>query len=310
MFYCNSTVQSLQGIEDGTVGIVDGGSIQRGQVNQSRFLTVVPHRLAYDGKRDVLAFGNACPCVAGNVGGEGYGQAEHLSECLQVTVHVVEHCLVLPSPVALHAPYDGQEVWRACGAAGILTHYILHGPLPLDTEQLPRLPPAVGKYTVLQVAFPEIRHIDERHASGVEREHEQVAGEVEGSLCREVEVSEAADNLEWDGTFDGLVHPRVDMLERIALPRQRLLHGAVVDGTQSAHIKGRGVGAHARRLQIAFIRHHERGVDRAESYVAPRGKETREAVSHRLITFGSLLPTHKSEVIDNTIGKTDKPFGL
>ena len=91
------------------------------------------------------------------------------SDFFQGGAHPVDGVAVLLPSVGQRIGDDGKQVFRVVSIL-VLGDYLLHARLPPDAQPLPGLPPTVGQYAVLQVGFPQIGHIDERHATGVERE--------------------------------------------------------------------------------------------------------------------------------------------
>ena len=136
---------------------------------------------------------------------------------------------------------------------------------------------AVGEEAVGQVGLLEVGHVDEGHAAGVEAEEEHVAGIVEEGMGGEIELFHSGDVLYGDGALNGTVDPGVDVAERVFLFGDAFLDGAVVDGTEAAHVGGDGVHGYAAGLEVGLVFGYGVGVDVLDADVASVA-ETAETV--------------------------------
>ena len=94
----------------------------------------MPQCLADSRYGHVLALGYACPGVAGYVGGQGYGQAYHFSDFLQLLGDTAIGILVLsPEYGSLSFCYREQVGRIICF---VLRHYLLNGRFPFDVQLL------------------------------------------------------------------------------------------------------------------------------------------------------------------------------
>ena len=138
----------------------------------------------------------------------------------------------------------------------VLIHNLLHTLLPFDEELLPRLASAIGKHTILQILFSQVCHIHEWHTSGIEAHKEHISGEVKGRIHREVHLLNSLDDFQRYGSLDGLIHSRIDVLEREALWGKFLLYGTIIYCSEITHIEWWRVWTHSVILQICFVCHH------------------------------------------------------
>ena len=286
------------------VCLIDGRVVERGEIDARGALAVVPHRFADDGQRHVAALGYARPAVARDVGAERDGRFDAAADDLEARVDEVDGVEVLPSPPAARRRDDGQQIGRA--GRGVAVDDVLHGLLPLDEQLLVGLLPAIGEDAVAQVLLLEVGHVDERHPPRVEAEHEEVAGLPQRRLRRQVECLDAADDDGRDGTLGSPAYAGVDVAERCAVGGQPALHGAVVDGTQVAHIKGRGVGDHPCPPQVGLVGCHHPAVHLAHRHVAPPATEAHEAVDRRRVGLRQPLAPYAPQVADGGSGECEE----
>lgn len=244
----------------------------------------MPHCFADGGYGDVAALGDACPAVAGDVGGERNGASGHVADDAKVAVYQMDGVQVLPPLAIAGRCYYWQKVRRA----GILVPVddVLHWLFPLDVEPLAGLLAAVGKHAVAEVGFLQVRHVDKRHAASVEAEHEEVARTLQHMVKRKVEALDSAYYLHRHGALDGLANACIYVSERLAVGGQSLLHGAVVDCPKVAHIERRGVRHKTLLAKPSLIFHYQFRTDFIETQVAAPNAEPHEAVGRRGICFG------------------------
>ena len=240
------------------------------------------HALAYDGEGDVAVACGAGPGVACDVHGEVVLESDERHDFFQFGVDEVLRALVLRTFVGRCTADDGQEVggWRC----RVFVEYGLHVFLPSHEHALAGLLTAVGEEAVCEVGLLEVGHVDEGHATGVEAEEEHVAGIVEEWAGGEIELFHSGDVLYGDSAFDGTVDPGVDVAERVFLFGDAFLDGAVVDGTQAAHVGGDGVHGYAAGLEVGFVFGDGVGVDVFDADVAPVA-ETAETVERGFVGF-------------------------
>lgn len=72
------------------IGIVDGRRVERREVNLRRGLAVVPHGLADDAQRHLVALRTGCPTVAADIMGQFERQPHHLPDLFQAAVHLAQ----------------------------------------------------------------------------------------------------------------------------------------------------------------------------------------------------------------------------
>ncbi len=261
------------------------------EVDAGGLLAVVAQSLADDRGGDVLAAGDAGPGVTRHIHGERMGQLEPLGEGGQMVVDAVLRPFVVASLPARRLD-DGQQEGGAL--RGIAVDYLLHLALPLDGKLLTGLLPLVDEIAAAEVGRGEIGHVDERHAPGVEAEHEHVAGESQLGAVSEVETLQAAYLAQADGTLDGLVDAHIDMAEGVAVGDELLLDGVVVDGAEVAQIERAGVFGDADAPQVSLVELHEVGVDGVELHVMTVA-EAQEAVQCGEEAFGRAVAPEAPE---------------
>lgn len=137
---------------------------------------------------------------------------------LQILVDTEHRALVLAAQIDGWKLEDGKQIILGT-ACRILGDNRFHAAFPFDVQLLPRLMPAVTQYPVLQVGLLEVRHVNERHTTGVKRKEEHVPRQFPMRFPAQVKFLNVLDVFEMDGTFWGLVHSGIDMLEWM------LLHG-------------------------------------------------------------------------------------
>ena len=118
------------------------------------------HALADDGKRDVLALGNARPTMPGNVHGQRYVQSCQTSNFLQRHIDAADGVTVLCPFIGTGVCNYRQKV-TGSRVLAVLGDDVFHAPLPFDGELLSGLSSPVRDYSVLQVRFFQIGHINE-----------------------------------------------------------------------------------------------------------------------------------------------------
>lgn len=96
---------------------------------------------------------------------------------------------------------------------------------------------AVAEDTPADVAFPEVGHVDECHASGAVAEQEQVACHGKGGAVPERYPVEGGDRLLAHGPFHCPFNAGVDVAERVGLPGQSFACGLVVCCSEHSHIE-------------------------------------------------------------------------
>ena len=84
--------------------------------------------------------------------------------------------VVLPSLIT--SLFDDREK-EICLVFRVFGYDFSHALLPFDAQFLSCLPSAIGQDAILKVSLFEVRHIYERHASGIEAEHEHISGKVQ-----------------------------------------------------------------------------------------------------------------------------------
>ena len=240
------------------------------------------HRLADDRERNVPVLGDGSPPVTGDVVRQGYVQSQSHTQLFQFVIYQMRRILVLPAGVGIHVPDYRQQIRSPVRI--VFVDNFLHGFFPFDEQLLSRFLPAIREYAVLQVFLLQISHVDKGHSPGVERKHEDVAGEIHRREQRQVHIPDSADDFQRYRPLDRFADARVNVLERIALYRHSLFDSTVVNGTQPPHIVGRGIRAYAPRFEISFVFDHQVGI-----HLIPRhldiSAETPEAVQDGRVAF-------------------------
>lgn len=269
-------------------------------------LGMMAQSTADDRHGDTLVPGNAGPGMTCHIGGERHVEPQTGAQLLEAEVDLMGGAEILVAVVARDVADDGEQV----GSVGrvVLVDNVLHGALPPDGQELAGLVAVVGKETAAQVFLLQVGHVDKRHATGVEAEHEEVAGIVETGIETEVQVADAADDLQGDGTLDRAVDAGIDTAEGIALDCQAVFDGTVVDGAQVAHVVGRGVGTDALAAQVAFVGRHEVGVYLVQRHVDIVA-ETHEAVERRKVGLGRAATVRKTQTADQAQRIVPEAFG-
>lgn len=149
---------------------------------------------------------------------------------------------------------------------------------------------AVAEDSAADVAFPEVGHIDECHASGAVAEQEQVACHGERGSVPERYPVEGGDRLLAHGPFHGPFNAGVDVAERVGLPGKSFACGLVVCCSEHSHIEGQGIAADSPSVQPVCVALHEAVRDGAHRYV-PASEEGRQAVGGAEVVVGCPVPS-------------------
>ena len=222
---------------------------------------------ADDRHGDTLVPGDAGPGMTCHIGGERHVEPQTGAQLLEADVDLMGGAEILVAVVARDVADDGEQV----GSVGrvVLVDNVLHGALPPDGQELAGLVAVVGKETAAQVFLLQVGHVDKRHATGVEAEHEEVAGIVETGIETEVQVADAADDLQGNGTLDRAAHSGVDIPERIARRDQTELRRTVIGRPENPHVERCRVGEQPAGFQVGLIGHHHCRVKLSYGDVTP-----------------------------------------
>ena len=183
--------------------------------------------------------GQAGPSMTRHVGREGNIQSELITQHLEFSVYQMGGTFILPAFIGMHVADNGQQV----GGIGrsVFIHNLLHGAFPFNHQTLTGLLTTIAEHTMAQVTLAKEGHVDERHATRIERKHKEVACIVHQRLAREVQLSNLPDGLYRYGPFHCFVNTRIDMFERGALSHELRINRPIVDGAQIAHVEGDGI---------------------------------------------------------------------
>ncbi len=196
--------------------------------------------------------------MARGIGGEARFEAEHVGQHLQTAIVIVERDGVLTIGRLGHrAPQYRKDIGSIARTVGISVHDGFHARFQADGEPLSRLAPLVTYNPVADIALAKIGHVDERHAAGIEAEHEQIARYLQRLRTARVEAHEARYHRLVDGAFAGTVDARVDITKGKGLLDQPPADRHVVHGPQDAHIERYRVAHHAPTEQIQVIPLHD-----------------------------------------------------
>lgn len=116
-------------------------------------LVVVSHGSADDAEGDVLRLRYACPAVAGDIEGDGGGDAGKLAYGFQLAVDAVELVVVLLHLVAVFIEDDGKEV--AGGGVGVSVEDGPHLLFDVDGERAVGLVADIGDGVTSEVGLAE-----------------------------------------------------------------------------------------------------------------------------------------------------------
>ena len=111
--------------------------------------------------------------MPGDIHGQVNGETDGFANLLQVVVDVVKSRVVLLADVGFLRD-DGEE--SVATLLVIAVNDCLHLLAPLHGYPLPCLAALIGEDTVLDIIRFEFGNVYERHATGVEAEHEDVSG--------------------------------------------------------------------------------------------------------------------------------------
>ena len=147
--------------------------IYAGEVDLRSMLGIMAQTLADDMERNVALARCACPGVTGDIHGQGDGETDGFAYLFQVVVNVMKSRVVLLADVGFLCD-DGEEA--VAFLLVIAVNNRLHLLAPLHGYPLPCLATLIGEDSIPDVISFEFSNVYERHATGVEAEHEDVAG--------------------------------------------------------------------------------------------------------------------------------------
>ena len=99
------------------------------------------------------------------------------------------------------------------------------------------------------------------------------------------------------------------MPERVPLHGQLLFHRPVIDGPQTAHVKGNTVRAYPTGFQEGLILHHQGGIHPVEGNVVTFRHEAFEAVQDGRVPLGGAFPACPFQFHDLCSGKGNESSG-
>ena len=159
--------------DDFIVCLVHLVHVDAGQVYLRSMLGIMAQTLADDMERNIALTRCACPGVTGDIHGQGDGEADGFANPFQVVVDVMKSRVVLLADVGFLRD-DGEEAVTTL--LMIAVNDCLHFLAPLHGYPLPCLAALIREDSVPDVISFEFGNIYERHAAGVEAEHEDVSG--------------------------------------------------------------------------------------------------------------------------------------
>ena len=123
--------------------------------------------------------------------------------------------LLTVGAVAVAACEHGQYIRRI---AVVAVDDALQGRFDAQRERLAGLLALIRQYAVADVAFLQIDHVHERHAAGVEAEHEEVARQrIFGMQFRQVGVADPPERFARQRALAGRHLPDMPAAERVAV---------------------------------------------------------------------------------------------
>ena len=217
---------------------------------------------------DVQAFHHALPSMVGYCHVQGILQAEEFTDCLQVAVDFMKGGAML-SPLALpvlgcYYREEVRGVWFV-----VLINYLLMQAVPLDCFLLACCFRGVCQVPVLYVALCQVENLVGGHPLCVDREEENVTGEVYGGVhLAKVELFKAFHLFKRKAVFLSLyVIADVNPLERSSLLCQAFLNGQLIHSLQVADVKGYGVAPQVPVLKPSAVVPYEQGIKILERYL-------------------------------------------
>ena len=255
---------------------VDDRILKHRQVNLRRLLRSISHAGADDRDRNVMVAGRCRPAVTRRIGGEAAIQAEHRGEDFQLPVVVIERCLIPGEELVRRPdPQNGQDVDRRM--CGIFVDDPLHDGFNPHTELLPGFMARIADHSVADVRPAQAGHVDECHAPRAITEEEEIPRPGQRHRMAQIELRKPDDDPFVDGPFAGLIDPRVDMPEGIALVDQPFADRLVVGGPQNPHVKRDRIADQPPVLKIRIIPLDKRLGHLPQGKIIPR-KISRQAV--------------------------------
>ena len=228
------SVRSSQ-IDDFPIGFVDDAAVELRKIDARRPLGGMPHAGADHRQRRAAVAGQRRPRVPGHVKGQRLGDSQQLAD---FTDEFVQLALLLTiGAVAVVGGQDGQHVGRI---AVVAVDDFLQGRFDAQGKRLACFFAPVGQHSVTDIAFAQVDHVDERHAPGVETEHEKIARQrIFGMQGRKVGTADPPERLARQGALAGRHLPDMPAVERIAAGCDEAapVRGLVVDGPQVAHVE-------------------------------------------------------------------------
>ena len=135
--------------------------------------------------------------------------------------------------------------WEKIGRviALVFLYNLLHIGLPFDVYLLRCLLSSVYEHTPIQIAMGKLCHVDERHAAGVETEHENIPCKLHARVSAQIQRFQLFDDFQREGSLDGLVNASIYVFEWRRLWYQSVIHGMVIDSAKGAQIIRGGIAA-------------------------------------------------------------------
>lgn len=161
----------------------------------------------------------------------------------------------------------------------VAVNNLLHLFLPFDFEFLPGLLPGIGQVAVFQLVGFQQSQVHKRNAPQVETHQVEVAGKGHFGILAQIQVLYFFYGLDGDGPLGGLVHTGIDIRKGVPVYGKFLFHGSVVNGTQVAVVKRRGIPAQPAIIkQVMLILFNQVFIYLVQTDVALLSTEAQETV--------------------------------
>lgn len=193
------------------------------------------HSFADDADRNTFSFGRLNPAMARDIHCQRHIDREYFSNSFKPLIYAVADITVNRSFVCVRRLNYREQVVTL--VFGIFCQYRLHFGSPFYNQTLAGFTAAISDVTAFQVGLSQECHIYETHSAQIETHHEHIPGEFELGILRQIQFFYFPDSSQRERTFHGFFYAGIDVAERTSVLGHIVFNGAVINGSQNAHIK-------------------------------------------------------------------------
>ena len=225
----------------------------------------MPHAVTYHADGNVLLLGDGSPGVTGAVHRYFHRHADAPGKLLQCLVHPTLAVVILFPDIGDYVlVYDAQQMLAIERRVAVCN--LLHTGAPCYPQFFARLLPLIYELPVLKASFFKKGDVNERHASGVETEEEEISRQrflLSDGRCRDYLMDVFCCKCSFGSR--GVLGERVG--EGFSVFQPILLQGFVVDSSETLHVKRDSVQCETALSQITLVIFHDEAVELANQQV-------------------------------------------